>query len=116
MDDPGITMEEYIQLEAERACRRDQEFNWETAMYVKVMYFENIDYSNDFENEFPAIVYKDALTSELEVSSEPTCSPGDNSDLFSVIESVFPDYRYGDLLEEKMNVVGCLFSGFTRVS
>ncbi|GKE33916.1 hypothetical protein Tco_1453238 [Tanacetum coccineum] len=49
MDDPDINMEEYIQLEAEKARRPGQEFNWETATY-------------------------DALTSEPEVSSEPTVS------------------------------------------
>ncbi|GJX30231.1 hypothetical protein Tco_0238310 [Tanacetum coccineum] len=49
MDDPDINMEEYIQLEAEKARRRCQEFNWETATY-------------------------DALTSKPEVSSEPTVS------------------------------------------
>ncbi|GJT84993.1 hypothetical protein Tco_1066710 [Tanacetum coccineum] len=43
-------------------------------MYGKVMYFEDIDYFKDFENEFPAIVYEDALTSESEDSSEPTDS------------------------------------------
>nr|GEV06166.1 hypothetical protein [Tanacetum cinerariifolium] len=47
MDDLKITMEEYIQLEAEKA---------------------------HFENEFPGIVYKDALTSKPKVSSEPTVS------------------------------------------
>ncbi|GJR08747.1 retrovirus-related pol polyprotein from transposon TNT 1-94 [Tanacetum coccineum] len=36
-------------------------------MYDKVRYFEDINYFKDFENEFPAIVYKDALTSEPEV-------------------------------------------------
>ncbi|GKD59597.1 hypothetical protein Tco_1297106, partial [Tanacetum coccineum] len=51
-----------------------QEFNWETARYGKVTYFEHIDYFKDFENEFSAIVYKDALTSEPEVSSKPTVS------------------------------------------
>ncbi|GJS72877.1 hypothetical protein Tco_0705718, partial [Tanacetum coccineum] len=35
-------------------------------------YFEDIDYFKDFENEFPVIIYKDVLTPELEVSSEPT--------------------------------------------
>nr|GEV88669.1 hypothetical protein [Tanacetum cinerariifolium] len=64
MDNPDITMEEYIQLEAEQARRHAQEFNWETATYGKVMYFEDIDYFKDFETDFPAIVYKDALTSE----------------------------------------------------
>ncbi|GJS27786.1 hypothetical protein Tco_0488406 [Tanacetum coccineum] len=53
--------------------RRGQEFNWETDTYGKVKYIEDIDYFKDFKNEFPAIVYKDALTSEPEVSSEPTC-------------------------------------------
>ncbi|GKA02047.1 hypothetical protein Tco_0674712 [Tanacetum coccineum] len=28
LDDPDITMEEYIQLEAEKAHGRGQEFNW----------------------------------------------------------------------------------------
>ncbi|GJS49716.1 putative reverse transcriptase domain-containing protein [Tanacetum coccineum] len=38
----------------------------------KAWYFEDINCFKDFENEFPAIVYKDALTPELEVSYEPT--------------------------------------------
>ncbi|GJW00652.1 hypothetical protein Tco_1555903, partial [Tanacetum coccineum] len=50
-------------------------FNWETAMYGKIRYFEDIDYFKKFETEFPAIVYKDALTSEPEVSHEPTVRP-----------------------------------------
>ncbi|GJV40862.1 hypothetical protein Tco_1419302 [Tanacetum coccineum] len=33
MDGPDITMEEYIQLEAEKAHRRGQEFNWEPGSY-----------------------------------------------------------------------------------
>ncbi|GKB24176.1 hypothetical protein Tco_0863577 [Tanacetum coccineum] len=64
MDNPDITMEEYIQLEAEKARRRGQKFNWETVMYGKVRYFEDIDYFIDFENEFSAIVYNDAPTPE----------------------------------------------------
>ncbi|GKB95550.1 hypothetical protein Tco_0981687 [Tanacetum coccineum] len=74
MEDPDITMEEYIQLEAEKAHRRGQTFNWETATYGKVRYFEDIDYFKDFETEFPAIVYKDALTSKHEVLPKPTIS------------------------------------------
>ncbi|GKC94358.1 hypothetical protein Tco_1159800 [Tanacetum coccineum] len=97
MDDPNITMAEYIQLEEEKARRRGQTFNWETATYGKIWYDEYVHYlrsfedklsaivynyaltsepevSYDFENEFPAIVYNDALTSEPEVSSKPTVS------------------------------------------
>ncbi|GJS66493.1 hypothetical protein Tco_0681057 [Tanacetum coccineum] len=49
MDDPNITMEEYIQLMADKA-------------------------RGDFETDFPAIVYNDASTSNQNVSSEPTVS------------------------------------------
>ncbi|GJW03967.1 hypothetical protein Tco_1562823 [Tanacetum coccineum] len=99
MDDPDITMEEYIQLEAKKAHRRGQEFNWETATYGKVMYFEDIDYFKDYENEFLAIVYEDALTSELEESSEPTLSAHhvekvDFDFVISIDESDDEDYTF----------------------
>nr|GEW94233.1 hypothetical protein [Tanacetum cinerariifolium] len=67
MENPDITMEEYIQLEAKKAHRRGQEFNWKTATYDNVMYFVDIDYFKDFETDFLATVYKDALKSELGV-------------------------------------------------
>ncbi|GKD62314.1 hypothetical protein Tco_1299823, partial [Tanacetum coccineum] len=35
MHDPDLTMEEYIELEVEKARRRGQTFNWETATYGK---------------------------------------------------------------------------------
>ncbi|GJV45021.1 receptor-like serine/threonine-protein kinase SD1-8 [Tanacetum coccineum] len=71
MDDPNITMEEYIQLMVDKARGRDQTFNWETATYDKV-YCEYIDSFTDFETEFPAIVYNDVSASNQNVSSEPT--------------------------------------------
>ncbi|GJX85714.1 hypothetical protein Tco_0336488 [Tanacetum coccineum] len=40
-----------------------------------VSYFDNLDYFKDFEKEFPAIVYNDALTSKLDFLTEPTISP-----------------------------------------
>ncbi|GJZ60197.1 hypothetical protein Tco_0616013, partial [Tanacetum coccineum] len=73
MDNPEITMEEYIQFEAKKDRRHGQTFNWETAIYSKV-YYEDIDYLKDFEIEFLAIIYNDALTSDPKVSSEPTIS------------------------------------------
>ncbi|GJY16133.1 hypothetical protein Tco_0386555 [Tanacetum coccineum] len=75
MDNPDITIEEYIKLEAEKARRRGQTFNWENATYGKVRYCEDIDYFKDFETDFPTVVYKDALASDNEISSEPTVSP-----------------------------------------
>ncbi|GJW57193.1 hypothetical protein Tco_0103924 [Tanacetum coccineum] len=138
MDDPNITMEEYIILEEEKARKHGKVFNWETAKYgkicslnneidfrvlfddsndedytvifdknsfsYKIIYvndlktdsendnenvnmplfpppeptvscFDDLDFFNDFENEFPAIVYNDALMSKLDFLTEPTVSP-----------------------------------------
>ncbi|GJS10692.1 DNA helicase [Tanacetum coccineum] len=33
MDDPNITIEEYIRLEEEKACRRGKVYKWETTTY-----------------------------------------------------------------------------------
>ncbi|GJY34729.1 hypothetical protein Tco_0419198 [Tanacetum coccineum] len=40
-----------------------------------VSYFNDLDYFNDFENEFPAIIYNDALTSKSDFLTKPTLSP-----------------------------------------
>ncbi|GKC01502.1 hypothetical protein Tco_0987638 [Tanacetum coccineum] len=40
-----------------------------------VSYFDDLDYFKDFEKEFPAIIYNDALTSQLDFLTEPTVSP-----------------------------------------
>ncbi|GJS98161.1 hypothetical protein Tco_0819331 [Tanacetum coccineum] len=74
MDNPDITMEEYIELEAEKARRR---------------------ISSDFENEFPVIVYNDALATDHKISSEPLVSPLDNNEIefrISLDESDNEDY------------------------
>ncbi|GJY10987.1 hypothetical protein Tco_0379172 [Tanacetum coccineum] len=75
MENPYLTMEEYIELEAEKARRHGQAFNWETATYGKVSYFDDFDYLKDFENELPSIVYDGALMSGPKISSEPMVSP-----------------------------------------
>ncbi|GKE50036.1 hypothetical protein Tco_1481294 [Tanacetum coccineum] len=72
MDDPDITMEEYIRLEEEKARRRGQNFNWKSATYAKVKYFEDIDYFKDFETEFPAIIFNDNSISKIETQPKPT--------------------------------------------
>ncbi|GKB27493.1 hypothetical protein Tco_0866894, partial [Tanacetum coccineum] len=73
MDDPNITMEEYIRLQDEKDQRHGQTFNWETATYGKI-YYDNLDFFIDFEADFPAIVYNNALISSQNVSSKPTVS------------------------------------------
>nr|GEU59627.1 hypothetical protein [Tanacetum cinerariifolium] len=71
MDDPNITMEEYIRLKEEKAHRRGKVYNWETATYDNIWYDEDVHDLRSVENEFSAIVFNDALTSEVEFSCEP---------------------------------------------
>ncbi|GJV90445.1 hypothetical protein Tco_1538258 [Tanacetum coccineum] len=76
MDDPNITMEEYIRLEEEKSQRHGRTFNWQTATYGKVKYSKDADNCfTNFETKFPAIVFNDTLTSEVASSCEPTVSP-----------------------------------------
>nr|GEW96428.1 hypothetical protein [Tanacetum cinerariifolium] len=42
---------------------------------LEVSYFDDLDFFKDFEKEFPAIVYNDALTSKLDFSTKPTLCP-----------------------------------------
>ncbi|GJU67737.1 hypothetical protein Tco_1253996 [Tanacetum coccineum] len=62
MDDPNITMEEYIRLEEEKARRRGKVFNWETATYGKIWDNEDVHDLGSVETEFPAIVFNDTIS------------------------------------------------------
>nr|GEX60228.1 hypothetical protein [Tanacetum cinerariifolium] len=74
MDDPNITMEEYIRLEEENARRRGKVFNWETAKYGKIWYDEDVHDTRSVETEFPTIAFNDTLTSKATLSCDPTVS------------------------------------------
>ncbi|GJT98950.1 hypothetical protein Tco_1094468, partial [Tanacetum coccineum] len=43
MDNPGITIEEYVQLETENALRNNQVYNWETAKYREISWCFDTD-------------------------------------------------------------------------
>ncbi|GKA53137.1 hypothetical protein Tco_0746452, partial [Tanacetum coccineum] len=75
VDDPNITIEEYIRLEEEKARKRGKVFNWETAKYGKIWYDEDIHDLRSVETEFPAIAFNDEVSSEKTLSCEPTVSP-----------------------------------------
>ncbi|GJZ85657.1 hypothetical protein Tco_0650996 [Tanacetum coccineum] len=95
MDDPDIIMEEYIRLEEEKARRRGKVYNWETATYGKIWYDEDIHDHKSVETEFPAIVFNDALTSEVTLPCEPTISPLNENEIdfrISFDESDDEDY------------------------
>ncbi|GJR97890.1 hypothetical protein Tco_0270064 [Tanacetum coccineum] len=116
MDNPNITMEEYIRLEEEKARRRGKVFNWETATYENdndkvnmpllpspehtVSYFDVLDFFKDFENEFPAIIYNDAQTSKSDLSTEPILNP-QHIDEFNLKDET----SVSEFDEEKQNVL-----------
>ncbi|GJV49726.1 hypothetical protein Tco_1439938 [Tanacetum coccineum] len=80
MDDPNITMEEYIRLEEEKARRRSKVYNWETAKYGKIWYDEDIHDLRFVETKFPAISFNNEVSSKT-LSHEPTVSSlNDESD------------------------------------
>ncbi|GJY10262.1 hypothetical protein Tco_0378447 [Tanacetum coccineum] len=81
MDNPNITMEEYIRLEEEKDRRRGKVFNWETATYGKIWDNEDVHDLGSVETEFPAIVFNDTLTSEDALSCEPTVSSLNNNEI-----------------------------------
>ncbi|GJY71783.1 hypothetical protein Tco_0475486 [Tanacetum coccineum] len=81
MDDPSITIEEYIRLEKEKARRRGKVYNWETATYGKIWDNKDVHNLGSIEIEFPAIVFNDTLTSEVALSCEPTVSSLNNDEI-----------------------------------
>ncbi|GJU54684.1 hypothetical protein Tco_1228398 [Tanacetum coccineum] len=95
MDDSNITMEEYIRLEEEKARKRGKVFNWETYKYGKIWYDEDVLDLRSAENEFPAIVFNDSLTSNETLFCEPTVSSLNNNELdFRISFDEFDDADY----------------------
>ncbi|GJS80807.1 hypothetical protein Tco_0747348 [Tanacetum coccineum] len=84
-----VNMEEYIRLEEEKVHRRVKVYNWETAKYGKIWCNEDVHDLRSVETEFSAIVFNDALTSEVAPSCEPT--------------NEFPTIVYNDVLTSKLD-------------
>ncbi|GKB69366.1 hypothetical protein Tco_0930778 [Tanacetum coccineum] len=69
MDDPNISMEEYIRLETEKALRKGKMYNWETAMYelsceptVSPQHIDKVNWKFeislfDFDDENYTVIY-----------------------------------------------------------
>ncbi|GJR30490.1 pyruvate dehydrogenase (acetyl-transferring) kinase, mitochondrial [Tanacetum coccineum] len=89
-DNPGTTMEEYIQFETERALKIDKDYDWETAKYGMVnWHLDDVDINilRIFDTKFPAIVYNDALKLKPDLSFEPTL---DSHLAWKIMLRVFP--------------------------
>ncbi|GKB00694.1 hypothetical protein Tco_0828687 [Tanacetum coccineum] len=101
MDNPNITIEEYIRLEEEKSCRRGKVYNWETATYGKIWDNEDVHDLGSVETEFPAIVFNDTLTSEATLSCEPTVSSLNNDEIdFRISFDEFDDEDLHDFENE----------------
>ncbi|GKF35804.1 hypothetical protein Tco_0112562, partial [Tanacetum coccineum] len=130
MDDPNITMEEYIRLEEEKAQKCRKVFNWETAKYGRIWYDEDVHDLRSIETEFPAIIFNDNLTLNETPSCEPTVSSlnddidfrisfhesddedytpevsyFDDLDFFKDFENEFPAIVYNDALTSKSDLL-----------
>ncbi|GKA17302.1 hypothetical protein Tco_0697139 [Tanacetum coccineum] len=98
MDDPNITMEEYIRLGEEKARKHGKVFNWETAKYGQIWYDEDVHNLRSIETEFPAIVFNDNLTSNETLSCEPNVSSINNNEIdFRISFDESDDEDYTDL-------------------
>ncbi|GJZ53603.1 hypothetical protein Tco_0608488 [Tanacetum coccineum] len=76
IDDPNITIEEYIRLEEEKSQRHGRTFNWQTATFEKVKnYKDEDDCFIDFETKIPAIVFHNTITSDTALLCAPSVSP-----------------------------------------
>ncbi|GKD46334.1 hypothetical protein Tco_1270979, partial [Tanacetum coccineum] len=73
MDDPNITMEEYIRLQDDLAQRHGRTFDLENATYGKE-YCHNLDFFTDFEADFLNMVYNNASAPNKNVLPKPTVS------------------------------------------
>ncbi|GJU88729.1 hypothetical protein Tco_1301152 [Tanacetum coccineum] len=95
MDDPNITMKEYIMLEEEKARRRGQVFNWQTATYGKIRVDDKLHDLSSVKDEFPAIVINDAFAPQdaLQCKSQVSTPFNDEIDFrISFDESDDEDY------------------------
>ncbi|GJX39504.1 hypothetical protein Tco_0252807 [Tanacetum coccineum] len=95
MDDPNLTMEEYIRLEEEKAHKREKVFNWQTATYGKIKVDDDLHNFSSVEAAYPAIVINDVVApqDELQCKSQVSTPVNDEIDFrISFDESDDEDY------------------------
>nr|GEW66113.1 hypothetical protein [Tanacetum cinerariifolium] len=98
MDDPNITMEEYISLEKEKSRRHGKLYNWETATYGRIWYDDDVHDLGSVETKFPAIVRMDDpnITMEEYISLEKEKSRRHDSEVHnnkSCIKTCLKNYE-----------------------
>ncbi|GKB00297.1 hypothetical protein Tco_0828290 [Tanacetum coccineum] len=95
MDDPNMTMKEYIKLEEGKARRRGRVFNWETATYGKIRVDSDLYNLRYVETKFPAIIIDNAFAPQDALSCKSQVSTPVNDEIdfrISFDESDDEDY------------------------
>ncbi|GJX37562.1 putative reverse transcriptase domain-containing protein [Tanacetum coccineum] len=131
MDDPNITMEEYIRLDEEKARKRGKVFNWETTKYGKICSLnDEIDFIISFDDsddeDYTVIFdknsfsYKIISVNNMKMDSEnnnekvnmpsfpsfePTVSCFNDLDFFKDFENEFPAIVYNDAPTSKLDLL-----------
>nr|GEY07143.1 hypothetical protein [Tanacetum cinerariifolium] len=128
MDDPNITMKEYISFKEEKARKRGKVFNWETTKYeptVSSLNDNEIDFRISFDeldDEDYTIIFKknsfscriisandlktdsendnEKVNMPLFPSPDPSFSCIDDLDFFKYFENEFPAIVYNDALTD----------------
>ncbi|GJV46975.1 hypothetical protein Tco_1437187 [Tanacetum coccineum] len=95
----------YERFEEEKARRRGQVFNWQTATYGKIRVDDDLYDLRSVQAEFPAIVIDDTVTPQdaLPCKSQPAVSYFDDLDYFNDFEKEFPAIVYNDALTSKLD-------------
>ncbi|GJW78473.1 integrase, catalytic region, zinc finger, CCHC-type containing protein [Tanacetum coccineum] len=95
MDNPNLTMEEYIRIEEEKAHKHGKVFSWQTATYGKIRVDDDLHGLSSVETEFPAIVINNAFAPQdaLQCKSQVSIPVNDEIDFrISFDESDDEDY------------------------
>ncbi|GKA66656.1 hypothetical protein Tco_0766464 [Tanacetum coccineum] len=123
MDNPNLTMEEYVRLEEEKDRKHRKVFDWQTATHGKIRVDDDFYDLRSMEAEFPAIVIngefapKDTLQCKSQVkndyekfmpsipSPEPAVSCFDDLDFFKDFENEFPAIVSNDAQTSKSDLL-----------
>ncbi|GKB80159.1 putative ribonuclease H-like domain-containing protein [Tanacetum coccineum] len=98
MDNPNITMEEYIRLEEEKACRCGKVYNWETTTHAALSCEPTVSSLNNDEIDF-----KISFDESDDEDCTPTVSYFDDLDYFKDFDKEFPAIVYNDAQTSKLD-------------
>ncbi|GJR95643.1 hypothetical protein Tco_0267817 [Tanacetum coccineum] len=118
MNDPNITMEEYIRLEEEKALSRGETFNWQTATFGRIRHYYKEERFTNFEEEFPAIVFRKikGLHTALAKARIARTSSNFSAGPCLIMESLVKKKQKGAILELKRrhlkNTIFCTYTPY----